>query len=233
MDRALELDAYYGTTSKEFGVADDLAERNKDFGMADIEPEATLSADGVINISTYVTFPLDLMDGNYVVEYILTADGLTNSAWSQSNYYADASQGYPLYMDQFSKGASAVTGLVFNDVAVLTSEYLGGSDNAVTVAFADVPVGLSYSFQVADAVNTGGKPVIQDNNQLKVVALLIDQNTGAVVNANKTKVVTPSGISAIETTSNNGSTAFDLMGRRVNQPVKGLYILNGNKVVIK
>ena len=29
------------------------------------------------------------------------------------------------------------------------------------------------------------------------------------------------------------SEVFDLQGRKVNQPAKGLYILNGKKVVIK
>jgi hypothetical protein len=233
MDRGVSLDAYYGTTEKEFGIADDLAKRNKDFGFADLALEAVLSDNGVINISTDVTFPFNLLEGNYSVEYVLTANGLKNASWAQSNYYAEESQGNPLYMDQFSKGPSSVTGLVFNDVVVLTSELLGGSQNDIELAFADVSVNFSYSFNLSDAVNSSNQPVIQDKNQLKVAALLIDRNTGAVVNANQTKVVNPSAISAVENTPDRSVTVFDLQGRRVNQTVKGLYIVNGRKVVIK
>jgi hypothetical protein len=233
MDRGVSLDAYYGTTEKEFGIADDLAKRNKDFGFADLALEAVLSDNGVINISTDVTFPFNLLEGNYSVEYILTANGLKNASWAQSNYYAEESQGNPLYMEQFSKGPSSVTGLVFNDVVVLTSELLGGSQNDIELAFTEVPVNFSYSFNLSDAVNSSYQPVIQDKNQLKVAALLIDRNTGAVVNANKTKVVNPSAITAVENTPDRSVTVFDLQGRRVNQTVKGLYIVNGRKVVIK
>ena len=234
MDRDVEVDAYYGSGSKEFGIADDLAARNKDFGISDLTPVASLSADGtIVNITTNVIFPYDLNDGNYAVEYILTADGLHNDDWAQSNYYADGAMKYPLYMDQFSKGASYVKGLKFNDVAVLTSEILGGSNNAIQTAEADVPVELTYSFKVAHAVNLQGNPVIQDLNNLKVVALLIDKNVGVVVNANKTKVAAASGISQMEQTAATGTAAFDLMGRRVSQPAKGLFLVNGRKVVLK
>ena len=94
MDRDVELDAYYGLVygAKEFGIADDLAARNKDFGQADINLATTLNDDQTaVTIDADVTFPYDLTDGNYAVEYILVADGLTDESWGQSNYYANGS----------------------------------------------------------------------------------------------------------------------------------------------
>lgn len=40
-------------------------------------------------------------------------------------------------------------------------------------------------------------------------------------------------INAVETTKSNTNEVFDLQGRRVANPVKGLYIMNGKKIVIK
>ena len=234
MDRATELDAYYGTGTYEFGIVNDLAASNKEFGMADINITSTLNADETaVNINTEVSFPYDLTNGNYAVEYVLTSDGLTDATWGQGNYYAGGGSGYPLYMDQFTKGESTVYGLVFNDVAVMTSEMLGGANNSVTTATADVPVKLSYAFSLANALNTNYAPVIQNVQNLKVVALLIDYTTGKVLNANVAKVGNSTGITISEMSQKSDANYFDLQGRRVAKPAKGLYINNGRKVVVK
>jgi len=229
MDRAVEVDAYYGIVygQKDFGIADDLAARNKQFCHADITFTSELSSDQqTVNINAEVTFPFDLVEGNYAVEYILTADGLQNDNWGQSNYYANGAMGYPQYMDQFTNGGSTIYGLVFNDVAVLTSEQLGGSGNAVTAATAEQPVQLHYAFSLADAVNTSYMPVIQDVSKLKVVALLIDKTTGAVVNANQAKLGETTGISIREAAQQTVAavTYHDLSGRQVSRPAHGIYV---------
>ena len=234
MDRDVEMDPYYGTGTEEFGVADELAERNKLFGCADLNITTSMGHDqNTVNVTTEVTFPYDVTDANYAVEYIVTADGLTDASWGQTNYFAGGSMGYPKYMDVFANGESTVFGLVFNDVAVLTSEQMGGSENAVTSATADTPVKLKYSFNLSDAVNTSGNPIIQNVDNVKVVALLIDRETGIVVNANKCKLGASTGIVNVKGSQDANAAIFDMMGRRVSQPAKGLYITNGRKVVIK
>jgi len=46
--------------------------------------------------------------------------------------------------------------------------------------------------------------------------------------------LTPTGISAVKTAADTKDAAvYDLQGRRVMQPTKGLFIVNGKKVVIK
>lgn len=243
MDRAVSLDAYYGTSDdKEFGIVDDLSARNKQFGQADITLTPTLSDDEKsVNIESKVTFPYTVADGNFAVEYILTADGLADPTWGQSNYYAGGSQGEPLYMDTFSKTSeSYVYGLPFNDVVVLTSEVLGGSEIAIKEAEADQPLAVDYKFDLADAYNTSYEPVIQDVTKLKVIALLIDATTGEVVNANKAKVtVKGTGISENSIRQDAAAaTYYDLQGRRLQTLQRGLNIVkaaNGDtrKVIIK
>ena len=238
MDRAVEVDAYYGINygKKDLGIADDLAERNKMFGQADINVSAT-KADGesMVNVAAEVTFPYDMTNNKFIVEYILTADGLSNPTWGQSNYYADGSYGYPMYMDTFTRGASTVYGLVFNDVAVMTSEQWGGSgrSNIITAATADTPIKLQYSFNLDYAVNTAGQPVIQDVNKVNIIALLIDAATGNVVNANKVKLSESTGIVTVKAHQDANAAIYNLNGQKVQTVRKGLYIQNGRKVVVR
>ena len=231
MDRAVSLDAYYGTSEdKDLGIADDLAQRNKLFGQADLTLTPKLSDDGSsVNIKTEVVFPYALEGGNYTVEYLLLADGLTDPSWGQSNYYAGGGAGYPEYMDTFTQTSDeTVYGLPFNDVVVLTSELLYGSgSNDITDAEADAPVSLSYSFNLSDAYNTSNEPVIQNTDNLKVVALLINKNTGEVVNANKASVAIATGISEAQNQklkAQGSEGIYDILGARRQKAVRGVNI---------
>lgn len=227
IDRNAETDAFYGKNYgvKELGIADDLAERSKVFGQADIDITANLSEDGnSVNATASVTFPYNVTDGTFALEYILTADGLSNESWGQSNYYSGSTEGG--YLQMFNDAASTVYGLVYNDVAVLMSQIGGVKGSIPATVTADQPVPHNYTFQLADAVNTAGASVIQDNSKLKVVALLINTTTGEVVNANKAKVVasTPTGISNLAGDQTVRTTYYDLSGRRVLIPSNGVYI---------
>ena len=144
-------------------------------------------------------------------------------------------------MDAFTEATdNYFYGLVFNDVVVLTSELLGGSDNAISEATCDVPVELSYAFDLSDALNTSDEPIIQDLTKLKVAAILIDNNTGAVVNANKAAVTDGSAVGIVEHRSDSSASAafYDLMGRSQLKAQHGLNIVrqaNGNtrKLIVK
>ena len=49
------------------------------------------------------------------------------------------------------------------------------------------------------------------------------------------KSTNPAGIECLESIDNSGKTTvfYDLQGRQVTNPTKGIYIVNGRKVVIK
>ena len=74
-------------------------------------------------------------------------------------------------------------------------------------------------------------PLVKD--KMEVVVVLIDTRTGEVVNCNKGHVVDPTGIDEIS--GNAGSekdgAVYDLSGRRVSAPTKGLYIQYGKKII--
>lgn len=228
IDRAIETDAFYGQNDggKELGIADDLAERSRVFGQADIDVAAGLSEDGnSVEVVASVTFPYDVTEGTFALEYILTADGLSDEDWGQSNYYAGGTDGGCLQM--FNEAESTVYGLVYNDVAVMMSEIGGIEGSLPATAASDQAVAHTYCFQLADAVNTSGDNVIQDKTRLKVVALLVNTMTGEVVNANKCAVSQNpvTGIASVGADFRQAETVFyDLTGRRVSAPVNGVYV---------
>jgi thiol-disulfide isomerase/thioredoxin len=227
MDRIVELDPYYGSGQKEFGVVDDLTKRSKVFGRATIDLSSAWSTSGKsINITADVTFPYDVTDGNYALEYVLVQNGMTGegSDWLQSNYYSGGEQGD---MGNFDEAESSVPGVVFDDVAVLMSQ-IGGIDGSIpTNVAADEPVQHKYSFYLSDAVNTSRQNIIQDKDKLFVVALLIDKNTGEVVNAIKVKVGDSTGINGVESTKNQVTSVayYDLTGRQLSTPRHGVNIV--------
>ena len=225
LDREWELDAYYGTTGKDLGIEQTWKERCTEFTPADINVEASWSEDGkTINIKTKASFAAAV---SYpTISYAVVADGLTGSGddWAQSNYYSDQAYGTPKYMEQFYNGASAVEGLVFNDVLVAVAEQVEGS--LPEEAEAGKTYEHTYSFNAANILNTAGDPVIQDKNKVKVVASII--NAGIVINANKCKVTSATnGIDdrnalqqAVKT------TYYDMSGRKVLVPSNGVYLKN-------
>ena len=135
-------------------------------------------------------------------------------------------------MGGFEEKESYVSGLVFNDVAVMQSE-MGGIEGSIpTSVTADQPVQHQYSFDLEMAMNTSWDPIIQDYTKLYVVALLIDNATGIVSNAIKVPVTSGTvGVENVNRQVDNSRTIYDLMGRRVIAPQKGIYIVNGRKVV--
>ena len=230
VDRGMEVDPYYGLGEDDFGVLDVLQWRNTMFGYANLEVTATLSDDNsTVDVNADVTFPYSSDNVNFSLEYMLVEDGLTSDDWLQANYYAGGDNGD---MSTFDEAPEDVPGLVFNDVLVMQSEMGGIYESLPTEVTADVPVNHTYAFELDYALNMDWEPIIQDYSQLFVVALLIDNETGIVANAIKVPVGTATvGIENVKTQNVGAQRIYDLMGRRVLNPQKGLYIVNGRKVV--
>ncbi|MBO4550665.1 MAG: hypothetical protein J5733_08030, partial [Bacteroidaceae bacterium] len=75
----------------------------------------------------------------------------------------------------------------------------------------------------------------------EVVVVLVDIRTGQVMNSNKGHVIDTTGIDDVQRSQFSHSErqadykvqsdVFDLAGRRIAEPTKGLYIQNGKKVI--
>ena len=233
LDRGMQLDPYYGSTygngNKNFAILDDLKWRASQFGVADIDLTAKLSDDEqTVDVNTNVVFPFDNDQAHYALEYILVADGLTGegSQWEQTNNFSG--QNYGSDMRDFQYSGSSVPGLEYNDVVVMLSQTGGIEGSIPEQVTAGTPVSHTYSFNLSEALNTSGKPVIQDVNKLRVVALLISKDEdGIVANANKAAVSTPLAVGTVSEQRRPVSIKiFDLSGRQQTELQPGLNIIS-------
>lgn len=234
MDRAFSTDAYYGSVSMTFGIQRTWLERQKDIPIANIDIDASLSADGKsLKVTSTTMFARALTDANrYRVAYILTADGYKAV---QKNYYTpnDANIVGP-DMEMFLTAGESVP-LVFNDVVAATTSKSGIANSIPAKVEQAVPVTHNHTFRLADAKNTSGKAMFTAGILPGAVALLLDTKTGEVVNAAKispSRIGTTEGIAPIETAPIPSAPAYDLAGRpAAPSSAHGVYIVGGRKVV--
>lgn len=203
---------------------------------ADIDVDARLTGNGMqVEATATVVFPVDVTGCDYSLEFVLQADSLqgSGSGWSQRNYYYSyspeaAADLYPEFL-LFYGTQAYVTGLKFNDVAILTSRSKGLDAAVASSAAVDEELVYSYTFDLAEAVNTSGVSLVQNVRNLKVAVLLIDNTTGRIANANKARVGTATGIggtSAVHPAADASPAAFyDLSGRRLQRPARGVNIV--------
>ena len=131
---------------------------------------------------------------------------------------------------------SVIPGLVFNDVAVGVSQIGGIAESIPQSVERDVPVTHTYTFYPDYCYNTAWEPVIQDKEQLYVVAMLINLTDGTVANAVKVKVTTPGSVGihsaqAATTAASTETDVYNLQGQRLTKAQKGVNIIGGRKVV--
>lgn len=230
LDRELDIDAFYGLEYgvKNFGVADDWSDRAAEVAKAKVEINGGLADDGnTVKVRTEVAFIDSYTDADFHVEYALLADSLHSDSWYQSNYYSGES-GLPEEFDVFTEGGSKIYGLYYNDVIVASSRLsqAGSADyelpSEITAYETLYP---TCEFKLDQVKNTSGKAIIQNNENLEVVAMVVDGSTGYIVNAAKVKVNTdPTGISSVKTDSNASAGYYDLSGRKVENASKGIFI---------
>ena len=124
-------------------------------------------------------------------------------------------------------------GLEYNDVLIAFPSPRGTSDGIPTSMKAFDTFSHSFTFNLADAVNTAGESLVQDKNKIRVIAMLIDGETGIVVNSCSSPYVDGkyreeggSGVdSVIDTDAEVVSSSFyDLQGRKVAADARGVII---------
>lgn len=235
LDRVHETDAYHGdnTASYDFHVDEVYLARAAEVAPAAVDVAAEWAGDDreTINVKASVTPVVDASGVDYRMAYILVADDLHGEGadWMQANYLSGSSSyAGSEGMEVFVNGGSSVSGLHYDDVAVLTSDIKGIEGSLPSEMGTGATETHEYRFNVADAVNTSGEPIIQDKSKLRVVAVLVDASTGEVLNSNKTAVADGGSVGIGEAVRQAGRVKsvayYDASGRRVSSPSGGLYI---------
>lgn len=242
LDRLAVIDPYYGsTTTNGFGMADEWLTQTLTYALADVEVKAALTPEGLeVNAEATVTSPRVLPDDRYKVEFVLVANGLKGegSDWNQENGYTNAtmSQFEIPEMSLFVGKGSAVSGLSYDDVVVATTRLTDDDVHLVGPIEAYEPVLAKASFELSQVMNLDGESVIQDPTKLDVAALLIDTETGQVVNANLCTVDATEYVASVPGVRVDGKregrgVMYDLTGRKLNvAPERGVYIYGGRLI---
>ncbi|MBR1645078.1 MAG: hypothetical protein IJ692_05995 [Alloprevotella sp.] len=240
----LKPGTYYGLTENTpFGLADVIRDELDRIAEADISLQAewTDEKKTKVRATSSTRFYLDNADAPYALAYVLLSDSLRNSSWVQTNYFS----GYNYVQDDpnlrpYVDAPEKLTGLTFNHVAIASSGVTNGITGSVA---APLVADEDRTHEVTLSVPTSNT-LVQDKQNLRVVALLINRTRGNIVNAAVTTIAEPTGISDVDVSqaARHSSTIYDLQGRRVRSALplgsskngqipKGLYIVGGRKVL--
>lgn len=172
----------------------------------------------------------------YGIAFFLVEDGMTgeDKSWLQYNYYSgDVQWGNDDMMWWVSQSDSVKT--AYNDVVVAAWDALEGADNSVAI-----PIYKGETLPYETTLSIANNRLIQDKNNLKLVAALINRNNYQVVNAAAVVLGTPDAIESVATDSGNVTEVarYNTDGMLLAAPQKGINIVKysdgtSKKVVVK
>lgn len=246
INRGPLIDPYWGSSGAQepFGIANDIERELAVPVIASIEAEAAWAdaAKTAIRTKTSTTFGVDVPPSSpspYQLGFILVADGLkgTGADWAQNNIYSDMGTGDANLLPIESQ-PDKIVDIEYNHVGIGTWGAQKGIEGSIAATIVkDQPQHFIHVCNVAD--NT----LVQDKNRLSMVALILDAQTGTIINAAKCKVADydPAGIHLLTMPdAPSPMPIYDLSGRKIGTQhngssmlKKGLYISNGKKMIVK
>lgn len=147
-----------------------------------------------LKATTTVKFIENIAGVNFKIAHILIADGLSNPSWLQNNAFANSFDKSLTgkWWDLFTKGSGYVSGLTFNMVAVYSDGTLGKGGIIPENVMAGEPIVYSSTIETSEVVNERGMAFVAESGsfeKVRMVSVLIDGNTGEVVNSNVSNYV--------------------------------------------
>lgn len=200
------FDPYYGSSDEVFGVKKDVeaAMRQYTIGEIAVNAEWTDENQTAIKVTTTTTFVEDVKSSPYQIGCLLLEDKQTGttSDWYQSNYFAGSNNNDPNLKVLVEK-PSKIQDAKYDYVPVAVWQHKYGVEGSLPATItSEVPMDYTFTLDISD--NTR----IQNKAKLSVVALLLDKNTGAVLNASKFKF-TPDPDPSVITVNNYSRTYGD------------------------
>ena len=180
----------------------------------------------VFNTTTRFSYSDD--SGQFGIAFVLVEDGLTGtgSNWAQKNAYSGQGTGD---MAWWGSQGTSVTGLEYNHVAVAGWSVKNGVTGSVNSNI-DANTEQKYTYTGRISSNT----LIQDKTKLRAVALLIDKTNGRIVNAAQCAIDDyETAIQSAGAASNVVDATYDLSGRKLSTPEKGINIIRMNDGTVK
>ncbi|MCM1153677.1 MAG: hypothetical protein NC328_08505 [Muribaculum sp.] len=119
----------------------------------------------------------------------LVGNGMSDPSWVQRNSYYGRTDLTGQYWKPFVEGNGGVTGLIYDDVALIYPSMTGIAGSLPSDLERGKTYSYSYDFNLEDAVCCHslipeyGKNLVQDKDRLRVVAFIYDYENQAIVNS--------------------------------------------------
>lgn len=195
--------------------------------IAGVELEAQyVEQENVVKVKSLSEFSFDEENANYAMAYVIVEDNV--GPYTQTNYFAGGANGG---LEGWSNKPTKAENTYYNEVArIIKTTY--GIEGSIPSA---VKASTEYEYQTELSCEE-----VENIEECEVIALLIDKNTGVVVNSTKASIENSNtGIQGIESDSESGRiSVYNLQGVKVletmnsqdlNTLSKGIYIINGKK----
>lgn len=169
------IDPYYGSNGQNFGIKNDVETLLKVPTLADLSLEAIYDGKSKtsLTVTSQTTFYYTSDKNPYKLAYVVLEDGVVGS---QSNYFAGVS-GLPEDLAFLKDKPSTIRDFEFNDVARNIHTCMGLSGSLEGAIKEDEAKTHTYKINLPST--------IKNKDNLKLVVLLLDSETGEIMNANQ------------------------------------------------
>lgn len=241
IDRTTVCDPYMGTSGEKHFLV------NKDLGcaltvpcVADIKVAAEWDRDeqDVLAVDVQTTFRYnDEHSAPYSIALILIENGMKGEGndWRQVNRYAQPNSGFDdADMAEFRDAPHYITDMVYDHVAVDGAGLNNGISGSISLPLVSGK-GQRFSYLWNLSQNT----LIQDKEQLCVVALLLNTQKGSIENAAKVRVKSGGTTDILSVQTDKGTKVYySIDGRRLSHPQRGMNVVRQTdgtvrKVIVK
>lgn len=218
----LDADPYYGYTAP-YGIKDIVESSKEMLPAANIYACASIEGD-ILTAKSETEFLYTGDASDFGIAYIITENGLQDDSWRQANFYSSSTDPditcEPLFEYWINEG-KFVKGVVYDDVIIAARGIVTGVEGSVP---AEVVEGDKNIHSIKFDLNQYG--VIQNRDNLSVVAVLIDKVNGNVVNSNSVQLSMSSSIEGVSEKEDARETArYTTDGRMINDLQKGINIV--------
>lgn len=227
------IDPYYGNYGVDMGVETDWTKYCATEVPAKVEVKLEQTSADVLTATAKVSFLSTPTSGLYRVAFVLVADSVTTEAfdnrsgyvYGQRNNYGSDEKLVGADWETYTKGASTVSGIKYNNVVLQYEEPFLGRTLAINPETMSA-YSMSHSFNLTGVTNIYGDRIPVPNNRYRVVAIVSD-GSGYYVNCAKSGYPSaPAGVDDNVCTKEAAHVVYhDIHGRTVTQPQPGqLYI---------
>ncbi|MCH5214993.1 MAG: hypothetical protein J1E97_07345 [Muribaculaceae bacterium] len=228
INREAFIDPWFGNDPEVFpfnmGIEKNLKAAMNVVPVSDIDVTAEIH-DRIITVKSQATFGRDIDNSTYRIGYVLLCNNLQNTSWRQQNAFAtagDKNNPNPYIgsvLEPLVEMGNPIRNLVYNDVAVEVSGMMGVAGSLPTSISALTPYTHEYT------INIAGNKLINHRSNLVVAAFVVDYSSGLVDNSNKFYLSEAMSVEGVEADEQPVETTyFDLSGRKVLNPEKGIYV---------